>query len=72
MERLIIDRFEGGYAVCEKENGGCMDIPAALMPEGSEEGSCLILLDDGSFSLDKERTEARRKKIEDRFHNLFE
>ncbi len=39
--KLIIDRFEGDYAVCEREDKTMMDIERSKLPEGVKEGSVL-------------------------------
>ena len=35
---IIIDRFEGEYAVCEEESGGFTKIPKVFLPGGCREG----------------------------------
>ena len=52
-EILIVDRIENGYAVCETEQGEKKDV---------HEGDVLILKD-GVYIPDKDKTEARRKRI---------
>ena len=39
---LIIDRFEGEYAVCEEESGSFRKLPKVFLPAGSREGDCLV------------------------------
>ena len=34
--RIIVDRFEGEFAVCELENGKFIDVPKCLFPDSSE------------------------------------
>lgn len=60
-EILIVDRIENGYAVCETEKGEKKDI---LLSETKDvhEGDVLILKD-GVYIPDKDKTEARRKRI---------
>lgn len=38
MKRLIIDRLENGFAVCEIEEGSFADIPEKVLPDGVKEG----------------------------------
>ena len=59
-EILIVDRIENGYAVCETEQGEKKDIPLSETKD-VHEGDVLILKD-GVYIPDKDKTEARRKK----------
>ena len=58
MKRVIIDRLEEGTAVCLDANKNALLIEISLLPEGAEEGSTLLIADDGRLSLD--RSEERR------------
>ncbi|SCP96112.1 DUF3006 domain-containing protein [Anaerobium acetethylicum] len=71
IEKLIIDRFEGGFAVCEKDDLSFIDIPVERLPRGAAEGSFLFLDADGSISLDEAGTRLQRKRIQDKFNSLF-
>ena len=53
-EIFIVDRIENGYAVCETEQGGKKDIPLTKTKD-VHEGDVIIP--------DKDKTEARRKRI---------
>ena len=64
-----IDRFEGGYAVCEEE-GTEFFIKADLLPEEAKEGD-LIEESCGRFTLCQEETEAARKENHDLLSALF-
>lgn len=57
--KLIIDRFESNYAVCEDENRVMHNISKSLIPSESREGDVLEII------LNKEETEKRRKYIEE-------
>lgn len=39
--KVIIDRFEGPYAVCKKEDKGMMDIKRIEIPRSAKEGDIL-------------------------------
>ena len=52
MKELIIDRFEEGYVVCETPTGGFDAIPRKNLPPNAEEGSCIIVYDDGHIEVD--------------------
>lgn len=60
--RYIVDRLSEGIAVLESETGMRRKVEAAILPENVKEGDCLTEAD-GIFSLDAERTSARRKKL---------
>ena len=60
-EIFIVDRIENRYAVCETEQGEKKDIPLSGTKD-VHEGDVLILKD-GVYIPDKDKTEARRKRI---------
>lgn len=64
--KVIIDRFEGKYAVVETENGEFENMPRSLLPKGACEGDVV------SISVDKNETENRKSKIKNLMDNLFE
>ena len=47
MKELIIDRFEEGYVVCETPEGQFDALPRKNLPPEAEEGSVLLVQDDG-------------------------
>ena len=57
--KVIIDRFEGQYAVVELDVGNFVSIPKVLVPN-SKEGDIV------KIEIDKEETEERKKHIQDR------
>jgi len=57
--KVIIDRFEGNFAVVELGNEKLANLPKALLPDGAGEGSVI------SIELDVGETELRRQKIRD-------
>lgn len=62
--KVIIDRFEGDYAVCEKGDRTMMEIPRIIMPEDAKEGDVLIIENDKIIT-DHETTEQRKNEIAD-------
>ena len=66
MKELIIDRFEEGYVVCETPEGQF----DALPPE-AEEGSVLLVQDDGTITVDIEKTLRRRAANMYRLKNML-
>lgn len=59
---VIIDRFEGQYAVCEEESGDFRNIPRAFLPADCREGDCLILGIGGDWQVDQAATARQRQK----------
>lgn len=72
MQKLIIDRFVGDYAVCEKEDGTMIDIERYLIPINAVEGSCLIINNDNTISIDEETCKLRKENIKKLMDDLFE
>lgn len=62
--KIIIDRFEGGFAVCELESGKTVNVPSELFPD-AKEGSVIII------SIDKKETEKRKENAQKRLSALF-
>ena len=71
MKELIIDRFEEGYVVCETPTGGFDAIPRKNLPSNAEEGSCIIVYDDGRIEVDIEKTLRRRAANMYKLKNLL-
>lgn len=68
--QLTVDRIEGDFAVCEKPDRTHLNIPLADLPEGTSEGS-VIILQDGVFTLDSDAEDQRRKKLFEMQNSLF-
>jgi len=60
--KVIIDRFEGDYAVCEKENHEMIDIRKDSIPKEAKEGDVLNI-DEDKITIDVFETEKRKKRI---------
>ncbi len=69
--KLIIDRFEEDYAVCEDEQKNIVNINKKDIPQDANEGDILILVN-GKYKVDKNKTQDRKKYIEDLTKNLWE
>ncbi len=72
MKKLIIDRFEGNYAVCEWEDRSTVNIPKYKLPLECKEGDCLVQDTEGMYRKDTETTKTREKRICDKINRLFE
>ena len=68
---VIIDRFEGNYAVCEKENKSMMDIKKTKIPSMAKEGDVLSI-DNDVITIDIMKTEKRQREIEKLTKDLWE
>lgn len=65
---MIIDRFEGDFAVVETDSG-MTNISRELLPENAKEGD-VIGVTDGVYYIDEEETQSRRKSMLKRFRKL--
>lgn len=63
--KVIIDRFEGNYAVIEIEIGKCVNIPKILIPD-AKEGDVI------KIEIDKKETLDRKKHIQELMDSVFE
>lgn len=69
--KLIVDRTENGIAILEKEDLSHIEVALTDLPKGTKEGSVVIQNEDGSYSLDLNEEEARRKRMLELQKNLF-
>ena len=72
VRELVVDRFEGDYAVVEVDGDGTVDLPRWLLPRGISEGDLLrarVGEVEGvwrvEIEVDAGETEARRKAAEE-------
>lgn len=66
--RVIIDRFEKDFAVCEKEDMTMIDISRSRLPKEAKEGDILIVEED-NIQIDVEATKVRREELERLFNS---
>ena len=69
MRILVIDRFEGTYAICEDKDQKFFAIETNELPAGATEGTVLEIDDEGVIRVNEEKTAARRsevKKLQDK------
>lgn len=62
---VIIDRFEGEYAIVELNLGQFVQIPSVLVPK-AKEGDVI------KITVDKEASQKRKENIQNLVNNLFE
>jgi len=67
---LIVDRIEGEYAVCERDDGNMQNILLKILPEGVKEGSVLNF-QDGIYYFNEIAYEQRKKTILNLQKRLF-
>ncbi len=70
--KLYVDRLEGELVVCETETGERLTLALDDLPDGVREGSVLEQDESGSFLLDAEAEEKRRRELFDRQEDLFD
>ncbi len=62
--KVIIDRFEGDYAIVELDEGKILELPKELIPE-AEEGDVI------NIEILKEETNKRKEQIKNKMNQLF-
>lgn len=60
--RMIVDRIEEGFVVCELEDGTFKNFLSVVLPPDIREGSVLVY-SDGEYSVDIEAEAERREKL---------
>jgi hypothetical protein len=68
--KVVIDRFEGNYAVCEKDDREMIDVERNRIPNTAEEGDVLCI-DESGIYVDIEETEKRKKEINELTKDLW-
>lgn len=69
--KVTIDRFEGSYAICEKENKEMLNIERNRLPQNAQEGDCL-LLEGNNISIDETATLNKKRKIKELMKDLWQ
>jgi hypothetical protein len=67
---VIIDRFEGKIAVCEKPDRMMVNIPRNRLPAAAREGDVLVIEGD-NIRVDSAATEKRRQAAEEMMRENF-
>mgnify|MGYP002539583954 FL=1 len=63
--KVIIDRFEGEFAVLELENGEFVSVSVKILPENASEGSVL------NIACDENETEKKRIAAKIKMDSIF-
>jgi hypothetical protein len=64
--KVIIDRFEGDYAIVELPEKTMVNMPKKLIPQGAREGNVI------SIQIDTDETTARKKNIDKLIDEVWE
>ncbi|NLM62470.1 MAG: DUF3006 domain-containing protein [Clostridiales bacterium] len=68
---LIIDRFEGEYAVCEDNERKMHNIERSKLPPNAREGDVLLLKGD-RYVIDRQETEKRKLRLKKLMDSLWD
>ncbi len=68
---VIVDRFEGDFAICEKPNREMMDIHKEKLPPNVKEGDVLMISGE-QITIDPEKRKKREERIQDLMNDLWE
>ncbi len=71
MRKMTIDRFDGIYAICEDKDKNFFAIELGELPQGAKAGDVLLITDDGTLEIDREETERRRRRIQEKQSKLL-
>ena len=70
MSLWIVDRLDGEFVVCEREDGSLCPVPLSRFEGPVREGDCLKE-DQGRFSVDQAATKARREQLKSRISHIW-
>jgi hypothetical protein len=68
--RMVIDRFEGDYVVCERDDRTMLNINKNKLPAEAKEGDVLIV-DGDAISIDLMETSKRKEQANQLMEKLF-
>jgi len=68
---VTIDRFEGNFAVCEKDDRKMINIDQLRLPPEAKEGDVLAINGD-AITVDLEETQKRKEEIADLTKDLWQ
>ena len=69
--KVIIDRFEGNFALCEDENRKEVRLEKSRLPKGACEGSILHIGPDG-IQLNTAETDVRKMRAQELLARIFQ
>jgi hypothetical protein len=65
IKRVVIDRFEGDFAVVELPDRNMIDVPKALFPDEAVEGEII------EIRIDREETKSQETQIKSLMDELW-
>ena len=68
--KIVVDRFEGDYAVCEQPDRTMINIRQGKLPAGVKEGDVLVVNGD-TITIDVAETAVRKQKARQLMDELF-
>lgn len=68
--RVLIDRFEGDFAVCEKEDRTMLNIKLTMLPANAKEGDVLVI-EGNTVGIDDAETEKKKIAAEKLVENVW-
>lgn len=71
MKKLIVDRYEGPYTICEEpKEKKFYGIETTEMPANAKPGTVIIISDDGVITIDEAETKRRIERIKGKQSDL--
>lgn len=71
MKKIVIDRFDGIYAICADKDKSFFAIELGELPQGTKAGDVLVITDDGTLEIDQEETARRRQRAQEKRAKLL-
>ena len=71
MKKIVIDRFDGIYAICADKDKNFFAIELGELPQGTKVGDVLVITDDGTLEIDQEETARRRQRAQEKRAKLL-
>jgi len=68
--KVIIDRFEGEIAVCEKGDRTMISLPRSRLPPEAREGD-VVIIENQFARIDQPATAARKKAAEEKLRQIL-
>lgn len=69
--KVIIDRFEGEYAICEKEDRKMISIKKSKLPDEAKEGDVIVIRNE-NIVIDSSTTQDRKHRLQKLMDELWE
>ena len=70
MQKFIVDRIEGSFAVCESPGRGVQNIPLTVLPENVCAGDFLVF-ENNLYRIDSAATKKRTETVQKKVDSLF-